>query len=101
MAKPLPKSMQSPTEVVPPPPLLDSVDFTEADARSAEEAPDSKRMVERIGYLCCSICKSRLSATEHALRRRGGVHYSRVKLQCENGHDETRVFRLDWLKGET
>jgi hypothetical protein len=87
-------------EFFPPPSgLEDSPDFTEDEAKAAEEAPDSQRMVSRIGNLCCGTCGKRLFAKEHALRRLGGVHYSRVKLECENDHQETRVFRLDWLKG--
>jgi hypothetical protein len=89
------------TEVIPPPKMEDSEDFTAHDAESAEEASDSLRMVERIGYLCCPTCGTKLPPKGHALRRRGGIHYSRVKLQCEDGHEETRVFRLDWLKGDT
>jgi hypothetical protein len=81
--------------------LEDSPDFTEDDASKADEAPDSQRMVERIGNLCCRSCGKRLKAKEHALKRLHGVHYSRVTLICDDDHTETRFFRLDWLKGQT
>lgn len=90
-----------PEEIFPPPPMGDSPDFTAEEASSAEEAPDSQRMVEQLGHLLCHTCKERLEATEHALRRLAGVHYSRVTLECKNGHSENRVYRLDWLKGES
>lgn len=92
--------MKPPTEVFPPPKFEDSADFSDEEARAAEEAPDSQRMVERIGHLYCRSCEARLEAKSHALRRHAGIHYSRVTLACQNGHTETRIFRLDWLKGD-
>jgi hypothetical protein len=96
----MPKKMLPPTEVVPPPPMLDSPDFSAAEAESAEGADDSQAMVERLGHLSCPSCKNRLEPKEHALRRFAGVHYSRVMLACLEGHTATRIFRLDWLKGD-
>jgi len=90
--------MRPPTEVIAPPAMNDSADFTEEEAAGAMEAPDSQRMVEQLGHLWCRSCRQRLEAKDHALRRRAGIHYSRVRLACANGHTETRVFRLDWLK---
>lgn len=80
-------------------PFGDSPDFTEEEAARSEPALDSQAMVERIGNLCCGSCGNRLGAKEHALKRFHGVHYSRVTLTCGDGHTETRIFRLDWLKG--
>ncbi len=87
-------------EVIPPPTLGDSPDFTAEEASSAEEVPNAQKMAERIGHLCCASCGERLSAEDHALRRFGGVHYSRVKMTCMSGHKETKVFKL-WLDGST
>jgi hypothetical protein len=86
---------------LPPLPLEDSPGFTEEEAQRSEPALDSKAMVDRIGNLCCRSCGKRLGAKEHALKRLHGVHYSRVTLTCEDGHTETRIFRLDWLKATT
>ena len=97
---PLDNKHLNPPEVIPPPPMEDSPDFSEEEASSAEESPDSQRMVEQIRHLCCRSCRARLEPREHALRRRAGLHFSRVTLTCASGHTETRVFRLDWLKGE-
>lgn len=94
------RGLKPPTEIFPPQVMGDSPDFTTAEAASAESVSDSQQMVERLGHLSCHTCKEPLEATEHALRRLAGVHYSRVSLKCKNGHDESRVFRLDWLKGE-
>jgi hypothetical protein len=93
--------MKQPSEVVPPPPTTDSTDFTAEEANSAEPAPDSQKWIERIGHLSCPSCGSRFLPKSHAHRRFGGISYSRVKLECQQGHSETRVFRLDWLKGAT
>lgn len=90
----------NPTEIIPPPSMEDSPDLSEEEARTAEVAPDSQGMVERIAHLCCRSCGVRLEPKDHALRRQAGVHYSRVTLICSAGHTETRVFRLDWLKGD-
>jgi hypothetical protein len=90
--------MKEPTEVIPPPPMKDSADFSEEEAKTAEVAPDSQRMLEQLGHLFCRSCMKRLEAKSHALRRLNGIHYSRATLVCSNGHQETRVFRLDWLK---
>lgn len=93
------KAVPSASELFPPPSLEDSPDFSEVESNSAVVVPDSKTMGEQLGHLCCVSCQERLVVTEHALRRRAGVHYSRVALTCPAGHTETKIFRLDWLNG--
>jgi hypothetical protein len=96
----MPKQLKQPTEFFSPPTMVDSPDFTTEEAASAQALSDSQQLVERIALLSCHTCEERLEATGHTLRRLAGVHYSRVSLQCKNGHVENHVFRLDWLKGE-
>ena len=89
-----------PAEIIPPPALVDSPDFTDEEVRSAEAVKDTKALAAQLGHFCRPSCEARLEPKGYALRRRDGVHYSRVTLACANGHEVTRVFRLDWLKGD-
>jgi hypothetical protein len=81
-------------------PLENSKDFTPEDAATAEPVATGKAMAEWLGTLSCLSCQKRMATKSHAHKRLDGLHYSKVRLECADGHVEHRVFRLDWLKGE-
>jgi hypothetical protein len=93
----MPSKMKPPVEVIPPPKLEDSPDFTAEEAASGQPIANSAALSERLREPKCAECGKPSRAKEHALRRHGGVHYSRVILTCEDAHEEKRVFRLEWL----
>jgi hypothetical protein len=88
-----------PPEVIPPLVFADSKDFTKDEAVYAEAVATPQAMIDSARSLECLFCKKRLGIKEQSFKRHAGVHYSKVKLACEEGHVEIKVFRLDWLTG--
>ena len=81
-------------------PMENSKDFDSLEAATAEPMATGKAMAERLGTLNCLSCQKRMAVKSQAHKRLDGLHYSKVRLECEETHVEHRIFRLDWLNGE-
>jgi hypothetical protein len=81
-------------------PMENSKDFDPVEATTAEPMATGKAMAEWLGNLNCLFCQKQMAVKSHAHKRLDGLHYSKVRLECEEAHVEHRVFRLDWLNGE-
>ena len=77
----------------------DTPDLTAEDVAKAVPTKNGEDFGQHLRGLKCSICGSSYSPpVEHKLCRRASRLYSRARGTCPNGHAETSIFLVDWLK---
>jgi RNase P subunit RPR2 len=78
----------------------DSPDLTDDEVQKALPVNNAQELVKRIQNVLCSECSSAMLVQGHALRRRNPHIYWRVSFLCKNGHNLSRLYQTDWVKGE-
>lgn len=77
----------------------DSEDLTDEQVENAIAVPGAEQMLKHLREMRCCECQEKVSVVRngHALRRRTPFLYGRMIVRCENNHEKTIAFRLDWL----
>lgn len=75
----------------------DSKDLTAEEINSAVIVATQDAMIEHLRKTRCSQCKQIIAVKKHELRRCFPFLYSRMTLFCAENHNQTILFRLDWL----
>jgi hypothetical protein len=79
----------------------DSDDLSSEEVSRAVAAPNVEAVIAALREIRCSLCLKSMGPRSHELRRKNPHYYWRAWLICEADHNETRVFRTDWLHGST
>lgn len=81
-------------------PEEDSDDLGDSEVLSAVETTDQAHLSRVVNTFLLSPCScgTLMKPVTHALRRRKPDLFSRWTLQCEQGHDASRLFKINWLR---
>ena len=82
----------------------DSEDLTDAEIERATPTRSVLDLGEKTAgllHLLCHSCGTPLTLTNNAVRRRKPDLFSRATLTCQNDHETSYTFKVNWLENRT
>jgi hypothetical protein len=81
-----------------PPPEENSPDLTDLEIANAIPTNSEVDVVqEHSKFSYCSVCSQPVRLVGNAIRRRIPHLFWRMKFECPQGHEGSRVFQIDWV----